>query len=379
MTSEQQKAYDLQQSGMSRQEIASNMGISVHSVKRRLSAARKWVDADPSIAAAAKAAGMDSPASLSHFWKIGKDDDGNGYSLFVKNPDTGESFDYSEKLFDAFRELPARKKFKAATPNTDGKLCTFYNIVDHHLAMMAWGQETGEEYDLRIGIDRLTESMATLVQAAPKSGTAVVLNLGDFFHSHDDSATTKQSGHNLDVDGRHYKVLLAGVELTVACIDMAAEKHSKVVYRALRGNHDDGPHAALTIALYHHYRNCDNVEIEINASDFFSYQWGRNMVCGHHGDKAKAERLVLHMADHWPEMWGATHWRFLWTGHIHHDSAKDIGGVSWESFRTLAPKDAYAASHAYSSRQTMAAITLHKDFGEVLRNKVQIIPPRFKS
>ena len=75
------------------------------------------------------------------------------------------------------------------------------------------------------------------------------------------------------------------------------------------------------------------------------------LLAAHHGDKAKANRLVLNLADRWPEMWGRTRHRFLFTGHLHHHKSEDIGGVQWEQLRALTAKvDAYAISHAYSAR-----------------------------
>jgi hypothetical protein len=112
------------------------------------------------------------------------------------------------------------------------------------------------------------------------------------------------------------------------------------------------------------------VEVLAEPSDFFADHFGDNMILAHHGDKAKPERLVMSAADNYSKIWGQTKHRFCWTGHIHHKSAKDIGGMLFESFRTLAPKDAYAHSHAYTSRQSMTAITLHKTQGERVRNQV---------
>jgi len=53
---------------------------------------------------AAKAGGLENPANLSHFWKIVKDEDGNGYSLFVKNPDTGAEQDLKDVVRGAISD-----------------------------------------------------------------------------------------------------------------------------------------------------------------------------------------------------------------------------------------------------------------------------------
>jgi len=71
-------------------------------------------------------------------------------------------------------------------------------------------------------------------------------------------------------------------------------------------------------------------------------------------------------------MWGRTRHRFYFTGHMHHAKMQDIGGVQVEQMRAAAPRDAYAASHAYASRSELQAITYHKDSGEVSRVKVAL-------
>ena len=96
------------------------------------------------------------------------------------------------------------------------------------------------------------------------------------------------------------------------------------------------------------------------------------MLVSHHGDKAKAERLVMHMADEWPEMWGRTRFRHYFTGHLHHAKIVDIGGVQVEQFRAITPRDSYSASNGYSSRSDMQAITYHKERGEISRLKVAL-------
>jgi hypothetical protein len=94
------------------------------------------------------------------------------------------------------------------------------------------------------------------------------------------------------------------------------------------------------------------------------------MVAAHHGDKAKADRMVFFMADEYAPMWGRTRHRFLFTGHLHHHKSADIGGVQWEQLRAVTERDAYAVGHAYTARAQLQAITYHKTRGEVMRVKV---------
>ena len=76
------------------------------------------------------------------------------------------------------------------------------------------------------------------------------------------------------------------------------------------------------------------------------------------------------MAQDRAEDWGETTHRAWWTGHIHHETAKDFIGVKVESFRILAPEDAWASGQGYRSISDQKAIILHSDHGEVSRHTV---------
>ena len=85
-----------------------------------------------------------------------------------------------------------------------------------------------------------------------------------------------------------------------------------------------------------------------------------------------AERLAGVMAALHPEEWGQSRHRHFFTGHIHHRSAQEVGGVEWESFQTLAAKDAYSTAQGYISNRGMKAIVFHQERGEIARNSVRV-------
>jgi hypothetical protein len=69
-------------------------------------------------------------------------------------------------------------------------------------------------------------------------------------------------------------------------------------------------------------------------------------------------------------MWGKTKHRWWLTGHIHHQQVQDFNGCAVESFRILAPPDAWAAQKGYRAARDMKAVILHREFGEVARHTV---------
>jgi hypothetical protein len=80
--------------------------------------------------------------------------------------------------------------------------------------------------------------------------------------------------------------------------------------------------------------------------------------------------LPLLMAVDCSEHWGQTVFRYIDTGHIHHDVVKEVGGVRVESLRTLAPKDPYHSFKGYRSLRDTRAAAYHSQFGEVERYTV---------
>jgi hypothetical protein len=150
---------------------------------------------------------------------------------------------------EAFAEYRGRAVLAPAPVVTDTDLLTVYPIVDHHLGLYAWAEEAGEDYDLAIGERVLRDCLSQLVAASPASGTAVLLNLGDFFHADSHEARTPRSGHALDVDTRHAKVLRTGIRLMIWAVELALQRHAHVIVRILPGNHDPETALALAAAL----------------------------------------------------------------------------------------------------------------------------------
>lgn len=280
-----------------------------------------------------------------------------------------------EALHGAFSQYENKRVPLPAPRLNEPDLATVYMLADHHLGMYAWARETGENYDLGIAKRILFDAMTELVARSPASETAVVLNLGDFFHSDSDENRTRQSGNPLDVDTRYAKVLQLGVDLMLMCIDLALHKHLKVIVRCLPGNHDPYAALALTVAIAAFYASDPRVEVDTDPSPFFWWTFGDVFVAATHGDKVKPGDMPGVMASYKPKEWGAAKFRYAYFGHVHH---KAIGGgehhgVIWETFQTLAAKDAWHKGMGYSSGRSMTAITLDRKRGEIFRHIVNLV------
>lgn len=365
MTPKQREAWNLHIAGVRGREISKRLGINESSVSTRLKNARKHAEADEAIQGAMRAVGMSDAGPLHSGWIKSE-----GASLYFQMPkDAGGNV--SEIVREAFEGIPACPAIPSAREFTDG-LLTVYPIFDAHIGMRASADESGEDMDNDIAERRITGGVGQCIASSPASEKAVILIGGDALHANDQTAQTPQSKHVLDVASSFSEALDVAIRAFAACIEMAAAKHKSVIVSVIQGNHDRDAFLAIMYALRERYRDNPRIEVQRKGGEFFVMEWGKVMIASHHGDKAKAERLVMHMADEWAEMWGRTRYRFYFTGHMHHTKMQDIGGVQVEQLRAVAPRDAYAASHSYSSRSEMQAITYHKDSGEVSRVKVAL-------
>ena len=321
---------------------------------------------DPAIAESMAAVGTNLVPVLA--WAKTKSEDGTSFSVLLKpeQPGAESMLDDIRAAFEGMEPAPP----VAPPSHHDADLLTVYPLADVHFGLMAWGRETGEAWDTNAAADRVREWIGRAVDASPASALAVILDCGDLTHADDQKNQTPTSKHGLDVDTRHFRTLEVTIAALAYAVEYALQKHAKVVVRILPGNHNPTAYLAVMFALAERYRNEPRVEVQKIPGEFWVYQFGQCMLAAHHGHGAKPERVVQFLAADYAPMWGLTRHRFLFTGHLHHLKAADIGGVQWEQLRAVTARDAYAVSHAYTARAQLQAITLHRDRGEIMRVKV---------
>lgn len=302
------------------------------------------------------------------------DDEGNLKIQWVKT--SADKDDELRRVMDAFTEAFADMRgasYDVSAPSqVNDDLLTVYPMGDPHIGMYAWAEEAGEDFDCDIAERNLTNAVKNLVERSPDSKTAIVLNLGDFFHSDSLENRSLNSGHSFDVDSRWSKVLWIGAKAMIQCVYSALKKHEKVIVKNVIGNHDTHTSQALSLALSLYFENNDRVDVDSSPSRFWFYKFGKVLIGSTHGDTVKPEKLGGIMATNKPQDWGNTVHRYWYTGHIHSRNAMELDGCMWESFRTLAAKDAWHASKGYSSGRDMVSIHHHKDYGEIERHTISL-------
>jgi hypothetical protein len=301
------------------------------------------------------------------------DADGEQKAQWVKTTATADRDDLlRESIAEEFEDWRGVGRIAAAPKHTTDELLSIYPMGDPHLGLYTWGEETGEDFDLKIAEDNLCEAVKRLVACSPKSQTCILLNLGDFFHSDTQDNRTARSGHALDVDTRWSKVLRAGVRAMMTCIEAAAKKHEKVIVKNLIGNHDDHTSQMLGLSLALFYDGNERVEIHDNPGKFWFHRFGQVLIGAGHGDTCRPAKLPGIMATDRAEDRGKTRHRYFYTGHVHTQNVSEYPGCIWESFKTMAAKDAWTAAKGYRSGRDMYCIVHHQDHGEVERHRVDV-------
>ncbi len=238
-----------------------------------------------------------------------------------------------------------------------------YPLGDPHIGMLAWADEVGESFDLKIAERELCECFRQLVARSPRTRRAIVCNLGDFWHAQDDNQQTPRGKNKLDVDGRSGKVGEVGLRIMRTIVDTALVHHDEVLVRSVPGNHDPQSAFWLPQVMRAEYRREPRVTVE-DAFNPYQYDvFGKVLLGWAHGDGAKLQDLGGLMATDVRELWGKASFCYWNVGHVHHWSQKELPGVYVDTHRTLAGRDAWHHHAGYRSMRALKAPVYHQDWG----------------
>lgn len=281
----------------------------------------------------------------------------------------------AQSIIECLENLKYKPAPKFKQPKrSDKDLLTLYTITDFHLAMYAYGAETGEDWDTDIAEKVLINAILELSENSPNSENAILNVQGDFLHWDGIDAVTPMSGHILDADTRLNRMVELALTLVCQSIEILLKKHKHVKLIVCEGNHDMAGSVWLQKSMQLIYRDNKRLEVDNTAFPFYAHLHGKTMIAFHHGHRVKNRSLPALFASEprYREMWGQATYTYVHTGH-YHQTEQDMGehgGAIVERHPTLAARDAYAARGGYVSRRGARAITYHKEHGETHRYTV---------
>jgi hypothetical protein len=304
------------------------------------------------------------------------DKDGNVKLEWVKSQLDEETYYKNIKLAiaDMMEGFEGNAKSTQIPTFSDGDLLTFYPLPDLHFGLLVSKEESnhGYDYDLKIAKRWVSASMEHLVKSSPYSKTAVITDVGDFLHASDNSNRTK-SGHILDTDGRHYKIIKIAFEVTRQLIEMALTKHEEVYFYSVPGNHSENSGIYLKAYLDAWFRNEPRVNIIDKNSSQQYHIFGKNILGFSHGHELTPQRCAETLIFDNHEYFSSSKYRYMHFGHFHSNKKFDGNLVNVEIHKNIIPRDSWSESMGFRGHIGEAkSITYHKEFGEIGRSTFNI-------
>ena len=247
-----------------------------------------------------------------------------------------------------------------------------YTLTDYHLGMMSWGEETGDDWDLKLAEDTLVKFFEAAIATSPRANECIFAQIGDFLHWDGLDAVTPASKHVLDADSRFTKLVRVAIRVIKRVINMLLNKYQVVNVLMAEGNHDPASSVWLRELLHSLYEEEPRVIIDTNPDPYYCLVFGKVCLFYHHAHKRRIKALDTVFVGKFKKEFGASEFVYGHTGHLHHEVKIESNLMTIEQHRTLAAKDAYASRGGYLSGRDSKVITYHKKFGEVARNTINI-------
>lgn len=243
------------------------------------------------------------------------------------------------------------------------------NIPDLHIGKLAWGKETGEDYDIKIAIERYKTAVNELLSRVNTVRLEkIILPVGNDMINIDNKANTTTGGTPQSCDSRFGKMFQTAKELLIDTIDQLSQI-APVEVIVVPGNHDTVAMFTLGEVLDAWYHNDKNVTITNTHRPRKYLQYGSNLVMYCHGHNEKLQDLGIICATEQPQLWAATKFRRVHVGHFHHSKqikftdVQEYPGFTVKVLNSLSANDAWHAEKGYMSLKGAEAFLYHRDKG----------------
>jgi len=240
-----------------------------------------------------------------------------------------------ERKIQAIREKAIGELFKEMTENYEAPVLDWMpeapkeftennlfevSIFDLHMGKLAWGGETGENFDTKIARSRFLYTVETLIhRASVFEYSRVLFPVGSDFFNSDTMENTTTKGTPQDEDLRWQKTFGVGVRLLIDAINLLKQAGVPVDVLVIPGNHDFERSFYMGAYLEAWFNNDPIVNINNGASPRKYYVFGKVLLGITHGSEEKEASLPLLMATDLESKpyWTDTTYHEWHIGHIH--------------------------------------------------------------
>jgi len=239
-------------------------------------------------------------------------------------------------------------------------------IVDLHLAKMAWGVETGEDYSLQIAEDYFLDLIEKIIERVSHFDIEkVVLPFGNDFYHYDDSEGRTTKGTSMDVDSRWQKMFSRGVRLFIKAIDMFRQITPVVEVFRVPGNHDWTVSFYAIEYLNAWYKGAEDIFINTDPQSRKYVQYGENLIGFTHGSEISKSRLKGLMQAEVPKKWAESGYREWHLGHEHSEDVSEDMGVIIRKLPSITGKDSWHYEKGYTPYRRNQVFLWGKNAGDM--------------
>ena len=262
----------------------------------------------------------------------------------------------SDQIMDVFKALPPVKL--ESIRHEAGDFMLELPIMDFHLGKLAWREETGADYDLKIAEKLWRETVHSLLSKAQLAGRPeyILFPIGqDFFHF-DTPTTTTTAGTQLDSDTRWQKMFNTGVALLIWAVEQC-RMLAPVKVLWIPGNHDTVLSYAATVGLAQRYTETEDVTVDLSPQPRKYVRYGLNLIGFAHGVE-EGKRIDGLMQVEAAQDWGRTTWREYHLGHLHTEKTVEKNGIEFRRISSITAPDAWHNENGFigSTRRAQAFI-----------------------
>lgn len=190
-------------------------------------------------------------------------------------------------------------------------------LFDAHFGKLAWREETGEDYDLKIAEARVKEAIQKLLTRINLNDVGRILfPVGNDLINVDNRNNMTTAGTPQDTDARFMKIIKAVRRILIEIINDLSQI-APVDVLIVPGNHDTSSAFMMGEILEAFFHNNERIYVDNSPKLRKYYQFGKNAFQLTHGNEEKHTELGLIFATEEPKLWADTEYRFVQLGHLH--------------------------------------------------------------
>lgn len=300
---------------------------------------------------------------IKHGWVKSKDS-----SLFFKNP----KFQSIEKDAFANNLIKDLKRYSPKFPKikrvkSKESYCLVLDPADIHIGKLCTAFETGTQYNQQIAVKRVLDGVKGILNKSQGFHIDKIIFIGGNDILHTDTPHRKTtSGTPQDTDGMWYDNFLMAKQLYVDVLELLISV-ADVHFIFNPSNHDYTNGFFLADVIQTYFRNCKNITFDCSIAHRKYSVYGNSLIGTTHGDGAKQADLGQLMSVEAKQFWANSEYRYFYTHHVHHKTAKDYINVTVESLRSPSPADSWHHRNGYINKAAIEGFLHSKNNGQIAR------------